>query len=147
MSDRARVEYESETLIRSHPAPLKPGEPGWSSAIGLERGHAAKGSPTPPQGRARIANAISALKAAMAERDALQARMAALSAAMIAAAAEETEAAKAISGLVERSRRAFAHWAENRHLPAPFNSTQMQSELGAIHEAAARKAAMTRDDY
>jgi hypothetical protein len=170
MSDRARVEYPSETLQVSHPAPLRPpspavqaealrrhlagdatpvktdGDPSWTSRVGQPMAN--RGTFEGHADTATVPHPRNGLKKAIKARYALSSETHRLGAELKDADDAEAAARAELDHLAATSRHELSVWADgDRFAPAPVNSLQKRTELEAGHQSAKRKAIALRDAY
>jgi multidrug efflux pump subunit AcrA (membrane-fusion protein) len=87
------------------------------------------------------------LRLAIAERDAITARMASATKRRDEAEEAEQQASRSLADLDAREAASWAAWAENQTLAKPGDGRQRRAELTALHTAAARAAAAAQSAY
>jgi hypothetical protein len=122
------------------------GDVGWTSWVGKQIAN--KGVFEGLPDTTSIPHPRTALRKAIAARNALSDEMRRLGADLQDAEAHETAAREKLDHVADLDRAAWADWADgNRQAPAPANSLQRRTELDAIHQSAKRKVEALRSTY
>ena len=170
----ANIQHVSETLVVSHPAPLRgpsphhlaevsrkhasgdlsptrsDGDPSWTSLVGINlqqaRSEVSTGNPEPPP--EPMVDPRGALRLALAERATHERQRAGLAAAIGSARVEVENAKQAADTLTSMDTSSLARWADgDRSKPAPVSSQQKRTELQAIAAASQRKLVAAQQAY